>query len=224
MAIQIDPPPSKVVEFNATWRTWFYYLYKRLTETIGTSEIEDGAVTTVKIATDAVTTAKIADNNVTAAKLVPGQFGGDYIKLSDTQTAGTTSGTFTSGAWRTRTLNTEDADTGSNCSLSSNQFTLDAGTYRILAMGMSNSVDRHKMKLRNTTDSSDEIIGINSFASATNAGSNSANVVGEFTIGASKVFEIQHYCLTTKATNGFGAITNFGVSEIYAVVELWKVK
>ena len=56
-----------------------------------------------------------------------------YIKLSDVKSAGTAGGTFTSGSWQTRTLNTEDSDTGGNCSLSSNQFTLDAGTYEINA-------------------------------------------------------------------------------------------
>ena len=99
--------------------------------------------------------------SVSPTDLESGQYGGDYIKLSDTKTAGTDGGTFTSGAWYTRTLNTEDVDTGNHCSLTSNQFTLDAGTYRIKARSAAYDVNAHIAKLYNITDAADEIIGTN---------------------------------------------------------------
>ena len=43
-----------------------------------------------------------------------------YIKLSDTKGQGVASGAFTSGAWQTRTINTEDNDTGGYCTLAAN--------------------------------------------------------------------------------------------------------
>lgn len=146
-----------------------------------------------------------------------------FIKLSDVKASGVASGTFTSGAWQTRTLNTEDHDTGNNCSLASNQFTLDPGTYEVFAIGRATKAGHHKLKIRNVTDATDEVIGISSYCEPSTAGSNIATLSGRFTIGAAKTFELQHRCGTTRATNGFGEQNTFGVSEVYAVVELRKV-
>ena len=54
-----------------------------------------------------------------------------YAIIAEQQSAGTEAGTFTSGAWRTRSLNTEITDPDGIVSLSSNGFTLQAGTYFI---------------------------------------------------------------------------------------------
>ena len=147
-----------------------------------------------------------------------------YAKLSDTKAANTNGGTFTASAWRTRDLNTEDSDADGIVSISSNQFTLQAGTYRIYASAPAYAVDRHKAKLRNTSDSSDTIIGTTEFTgTASGSPATRSIVAGEFTISAQKTFEIQHYCTTTCTTNGFGVAANVGVSEVYTVVEIWKV-
>ena len=53
-----------------------------------------------------------------------------YILIRDEKASGTTGGTFTSGAWQTRDLNTEVVDTGNHASVATNQITLAAGTYR----------------------------------------------------------------------------------------------
>lgn len=51
--------------------------------------------------------------------------------IQDQKSSGTDGGTFTSGAWRTRTLNTTVLNTiGAGFSLSSNQFTLAAAPIR----------------------------------------------------------------------------------------------
>lgn len=146
-----------------------------------------------------------------------------YAKISDAKAAGTSGGTFTSGAWQTRDLNTEDSDANSIVTLSSNQFTLQAGTYRIRAESRASQVEAHKIKLRNTTDSSDTIIGLSAYVRQPNNVENSSSLCGEFTIAGAKTFEIQHRCTATFATEGFGVATNVGVSEVYTVVEIWKV-
>ena len=161
--------------------------------------------------------------NVGPNQLDVSQHGGEYIKLSDVKTA-TAGGTFTSGAWRTRDLNTEDNDTGNNCSLSSNQFTLNAGTYRIAARAPAHKVDVHKIKLRNITDSTDELIGSAAYCGSTTVVQVDSFLGGQFTIAAQKTFAIQHICQTTKAGNGFGVTVWYSVDDVYAVVELWKVK
>lgn len=53
----------------------------------------------------------------------------DYVILEDQKSDGTSGGTYTSGAWRTRDLNTEVLDSGGHCTLTSNQFRLATGTY-----------------------------------------------------------------------------------------------
>ena len=147
-----------------------------------------------------------------------------YAKLSDTKAANTNGGTFTASAWRTRDLNTEDSDADGIVSISSNQFTLQAGTYRIYASAPAYAVDRHKAKLRNTSDSSDTIIGTTEFVGTAAGTPQTRSIVnGQFTIASAKTFEIQHYCTTTCTTNGFGVAANVGVSEVYTVVEIWKV-
>jgi len=148
----------------------------------------------------------------------------DYVLLQDQKSAGTAGGTFTSGAWRTRDLNTEVADTGGHCSLSSNQFTLAAGTYRIKAHAPAYACSLNQLKLRNTSDGTDTVIGGGEYAEPTYFNQAQAMLEGRFTIASSKTFELQHRCLTTRATDGFGNAGNFGVTEVYAVVELWKEK
>ena len=60
-----------------------------------------------------------------------GLFSG-YAIFCDQKTLGTDGGTFTSGAWRVRDLNTTIANTdASNITLGTNEFTLQAGNYSI---------------------------------------------------------------------------------------------
>ena len=56
----------------------------------------------------------------------------DYIYLYDKKAATVAGGGSVSGAWRTRDLTDEVEDTGNDCTLAANQFTLEAGTYRCL--------------------------------------------------------------------------------------------
>lgn len=145
----------------------------------------------------------------------------DYILLQDQKAQNTQGGTFTSGSWQTRTLNTEAADTGGNCSLSSNQFTLDAGTYRIRARAPAAIVGRHQIRLQNITDGSTTLVGSSAYADAGNSVINDSWIAGRFTIAGTKTFELQHQCAGTVTTTGFGAAANF-TTEIYAEVELWR--
>lgn len=147
-----------------------------------------------------------------------------YAKISETQTSGTNGGTATAdGTFKTRVLNTEDNDSGAIVSISSNQFTLQAGTYQIHATAPAFAVAGHKAKLRNITDGSDTIIGSTEWNSAvTQVVVTRSSVVGEFTIAGAKAFELQHRFETTKTTNGLGVASSLG-TEVYSVVELWKV-
>ncbi len=146
-----------------------------------------------------------------------------FIILEDRKAAGTNGGTFTSGARRTRDLNTELVDTGNHCTLSANQFTLAAGTYRVFAESTGFMVDGHRCWVRNVTDSVDVALGMSAFSSSTTVNCNTvATAWGRFTIAASKTFELQARCFLTNADDGFGVQANGLDTEIYSRVTLWK--
>jgi len=148
----------------------------------------------------------------------------DYILIQDQQTSGTNGGPNVAGIYVTRVLNTIVNDSGGHASLASNTITLTAGTYRFKASAPAWYVLDHKIKLRNTSDAID-YIGTSEYASITGGdGSISRSfAVGEFTISTSKSFVVQHWC-TNLYTNGFGNATSSGDVEVYAQIELWKVR
>jgi len=150
---------------------------------------------------------------------------GFTFHVQDQKASGTACGAFTAGAWRTRVLNTVVENSITGASLSSNQITLPAGTYRVIASAPAQKTDWHKIKLYNITDSTDDIIGINAYgaAGAENVQTDAKIINALVTIAGTKVFEIQHRCLTTKTINGFGVATSFGVIEIYTAVFIEKI-
>lgn len=165
-----------------------------------------------------VTAATCYGGNITfdAKGRITAATGKSVVILTDQQTSNTNGGTATAAGWRTRTLNTELVDTNNICTLSSNQFTLPAGTYRILARCPVFAVDRHQAKLRNVTDSTDDLIGSSTRASNAYQESGESWIFGTITIAASKTFELQHYVGTTQTSTGFGLAAQTGAVEIYS--------
>ena len=150
--------------------------------------------------------------------------GVDYVKVSDVKAYNVDGGTFTQAAWRTRDINTEDSDASSICSISSNQITLEAGTYVFKALAPAAAVDRHVLRLYNISDTAVVLLGNSTRALIATNTMNFAHVSGKFTIAAQKTFEIQHYCTTTVATAGLGFKSNVsGIDSIYTAAEFWRV-
>jgi hypothetical protein len=151
--------------------------------------------------------------------------GGLYASVAiivDQKTSGTTSGTFTSGAWRTRDLNTEISDADGIVSIASNQFTLQAGTYTIEWLCPANSSGRSRSKVKNITDTSDVGYGLSSHGYDDQA---YALGYAQVTISSAKAFEVQHYCQLTKDGNGFGIDGSSGGGgevEKYTTVKIYK--
>lgn len=147
---------------------------------------------------------------------------GPSLLVQDEKAQNTAGGTFTSGDWRTRTLNTVKVNEITGASLASNQVTLPAGTYDAVwsAPCFSTGNMRHQTRLYNVTDA--EVIAPGSsqgtFTSATTRSMGDAR----FTLAASKVIELQHRCQTTQSNNGFGVESNFG-TEVYAILRIRKV-
>ncbi|MFC1975047.1 hypothetical protein ACFLXQ_01455 [Chloroflexota bacterium] len=150
-----------------------------------------------------------------------GHRGYDYIQLEDRKSSGSHGGTFTLGAWRTRVLNTEVIDTGGNCTLSGNQFTLTAGTYIIYASAPALWVQSHKTRLYNVSDGTVIAHGTSGYTTNTDYVSTRSFVAGRFTIASTKTFRLEHRCTVTRTTNGLGTSSGLA-TEVYAQVQLWK--
>jgi hypothetical protein len=147
------------------------------------------------------------------------------IHVQDQKATGTQGGAFNNGAWRTRTLNTILTNEISGASLAANQITLPSGTYYIEASAPAFRVSRHKALLYNITDAANEIIGTSEISLNTGSYATTRSFIyGRFTIQSSKVFEIQHRGVITRAVDGFGlAFGVGGVIEVYTDVKIWKV-
>ena len=181
------------------------------------------ARTTVLASTNSGSVISLSGNaQVAIVMLAQDTLYSDYIRIEDQKAQYTSGGTFTASAWQTRDLNTEVTDTGSHASVSSNQISLSAGTYRCLIVCPCMQVDANQSRLYNISGSSVLILGSNAYSSSTNPFALSISIIkGRFTITATKTIEVQHYCGTTRASYGFGTELNIG-TEVYTIAEFWK--
>ena len=169
---------------------------------IAVGGLPDGIVDTDMLAADAVTAAKIGSKTFTS-----------YAVITDVKSTNANGGSLTSGNWRTRDLNTETTDEDGIVSLSSNQFTLGAGTYLIQYFAPACQINSHQARLYNITDSSEVSRGTAEYAGL---GSNMPQTISygfvRLTLSGSKVFELQHRCSTTVNNYGMGVGSAGGFS------------
>ena len=146
-----------------------------------------------------------------------------YAIICDRKAANTHGGTFTQDAWRTRDLNHEIADPSGIVSISSNQFTLQAGTYLIKWRAPYFRCNDNQTQLYNVTDSSTAAEGFQANGNTNDGDSTYAFGIARITISGAKAFEIQHQCTSTKADNGFGLYAyNIGSYSFFTMVEIWR--
>ena len=145
-----------------------------------------------------------------------------YVCVRDVKAQNTAGGAFNNGAWRTRDLTNEQADTANICTLFGNQITIVAGTYRCIISCPARYVDRHQTRLQNITDGATLLVGTCAHSPATGAWVTRSFVVGRFVLAAAKVLEVQHRCETTRAVDGFGRECNW-TDEVYTVGEFWRI-
>lgn len=155
---------------------------------------------------------------VDIGNLPGGGSGVPNVIMEDQKTSGTEGGTFTSGSWQTRTLNTEVSDTDSLVSISSNQFTPTVSGY-VSCIAPAYKVGAHQIRLFNVTDTAVSAIGPQAVARDSDNVQTTAHV-GGFVI-AGKAYRIEHRCATTKAVNGYGQATSWG-TEVYTSVVFWR--
>ena len=149
-----------------------------------------------------------------------------YAIICDKKASSADGGTFTSGAWRTRDLNTETADPDGIVSISSNQFTLGAGSYLIKFSAPACQVDSHQAKLYDVTGAADVQVGTVEYSGQAGSISQSISIgAARVSISGNNVYEIRHRAFSTQATYGLGAGNAGGASwgdYIFTQVEIYK--
>ena len=202
----VDTNSSQWVELSPSW----------------TGGIADDAVTTAKIASGNVTTSTLADNSITADKIGTKTFV-SYAAICDQKAYNVDGGAFTSGAWRTRDLNTELYDPDNIVTVASNQFTLTAGNYFIVFSAPAFDVNKHLAVLQDVTNSATVGIGTSEEANVTGNGYTRSSGTARIVITGTTVYEIQHQSNASKSLNGFGkSHDNNPYGSIYTRVEIYK--
>ncbi len=144
----------------------------------------------------------------------------NFLHIQDQKPSGTGGGTSVSGN-QTRTLNTILTNTTTG-SLSSNNITLDAGTYYVEASAPAFDINSHKASLYNDTDAEDILVGTSEYSVQNNASSTRSFISGIFTLASTKDINIKHYIAVAKA-DGLGRATSAGVVEVYLDIKIWGV-
>ena len=169
-------------------------------------------------------------NTITASLIgnvtgnVTGNILQNYMRVNETQATNTAGGASLAATWITRTLNTiATGNSISGATLASNQITLPSGQYYISATAPAFAVNGHRLRVWNVSDGVivPNLLGPGEYASSDQS---QALVNGRFTFASTKSIRIDHYTQSARATNGLGVQVNAtGFSEIYTVVEIWKL-
>ena len=143
--------------------------------------------------------------------------------FNETQASATAGGTSVATTYTKRVLNTTIVN-NIGATLTSSVIALVAGTYRVFAMSPFLIPAAVSIRLRNTTDSTTTIAGVNAYAGPSSTAGCYAQLDGTFTITGTKNFEVQYFCNNGVATNGLGVnLSSAGVSEIYTQITIVKV-
>ena len=144
-----------------------------------------------------------------------------YAVLMDKRSEGQDGGTFTSGQWQVRDLNTEYYDPDGIVTLSSNIFVLQAGYYFIRFSATAHRVGTHKCVLFRESGT-DTIFGVGrSERLVRDGGSNRSEGVWRGQISGTVNLQIRHRCSSTRDNDGLGKASTAD-EELYTIVEIFK--
>lgn len=197
-------------------------VYSRVNELPGDC-ITNSTVTSAKILDGTIVNADISDT--AAISLTKTKYAVAYLydqKATNTPGANISA----TSVWDTRELGTE-VDPDGIVTLTSNSFTLSAGTYLIEGRTLG-SMNHRRLKLRNTVDSVDTLYGESDIAGQASTYSVNGNfpgaIEGIFTIIGTKSFSLQEWT-STNPFDKFGLPSNLsGIPEIYAQIKITRIK
>lgn len=146
-----------------------------------------------------------------------------YILIRRELSSGTNGGTFTSGSWQARLLNTTVNDTaGQVLALDTGTgiFQIKAGKYKVRCEAPAFDVNRHRTRLRNIT-SGGSIYGTSEFTGDNGQSNSLAQGIVEILVDTEFILESR--CQITKSTNGLGVAANFDQPECFEFVEFTEI-
>ena len=146
-----------------------------------------------------------------------------YAIVAEIRSGTSDAGTLTANTWMTRAINTEIADPDGIVSISSNQFTLQAGTYLIEWSAPAWRCDRHTTRLYDVTNSAAR--GNATIEFSQDSGSytqSSSRGFARVTISGATVYKLETKGNVTKSNDGLGVDPNNLASCIYAMAKIYK--
>ena len=146
-----------------------------------------------------------------------------YAIIAEIRSGTSDAGTLTANTWMTRAINTEIADPDGIVSISSNQFTLQAGTYLIEWSAPAWRCDRHTTRLYDVTNSAAR--GNATMEFSQDSGSytqSSSRGFARVTISGATVYKLETKGNVTKTNDGLGIDPNNLASCIYAMAKIYK--
>jgi hypothetical protein len=138
--------------------------------------------------------------------------GGEHIShaILFESTGGAASGSFTAGADRTRTLNTE-VDPDGIVTLSGNQFTLVPGDWIIEWWCPAERVKMHTGSLWSITANARVAYGQDAATQDGDLANTVSRGIARVVVAADTTYEIRHICFQTRNTTGFGYVWYGGI-------------
>ena len=187
-------------------------------------------VDSIKDKSDTKTLATLSSSAVTLDSSVVFPAGGtgnpiSVAVIADEKSTTTEGGPSDSGnGFEKRDLNTEISDPDGIVSISSDQFTLGAGTYLINWSSPAFKAGAHQSRLYDVTGTTTLKSGSNAYTN--DADNTQTDSVGSMmhTITSNNVYEIQHRVEVTRAGNGHGVGFNNGIPNIFCLVVIYKLK
>jgi hypothetical protein len=124
--------------------------------------------------------------------------------FNETQAQGTNGGTYTTGSWATRVLNTTVYNNITSASLATNAVSLPAGTYYMSASAGMFYTTETQLRIYNNTDSANVALSQIGYMGATTDALTMQSATAIVTITGTKSFIVQHRGARTSATQGLG--------------------
>jgi len=145
-----------------------------------------------------------------------------HMIVTYTRDAGISGGTFNSGAWNPRELNTVEFNGINDARLVNNIVHLPKGVYKIQAEATGYKVDAHKCRLYDTTVG--VVLAYGSAEVSDSAGNTAtvSRVSTVLTLTQPTTLRLEHQCATTNSPTGYGLAAGFG-DEVYTTITVEQI-
>ena len=152
----------------------------------------------------------------------------NYAFFEDQKSNTSSGGDGTAGGWYARVLSSTTLSRGISITRSGNTFTLQPGTYRVVASAPFYGVNRCKIRLRNTSDTTTAIFGTSEYTYndlfETGLRISRSWIDGIVTVSSAKTFQIEYY-ISNHYSGGedLGVASSSGDTEVYTKAYIQKI-